>query len=85
MHVPEREFYCNKVVCFDLKTCKWTRLAALPDQSDPDSDGMPEGRRSHSALNLKGSLVIFGGFNSRWVECKGGASNQILGGTVVLV
>jgi len=65
MHVPEREFYCNKVVCFDLKTGKWTRLAALPDQSDPDSDGMPEGRRSHSALNLKGSLVIFGGFNSR--------------------
>jgi len=59
-HVLREEFYCNKVVCFDVETGVWTKPADLTTEGEA-----PEGRRSHSALNLNGNLVVFGGFNSK--------------------
>ena len=38
----------------------WTKPADLTTEGEA-----PEGRRSHSALNLNGNLVVFGGFNSK--------------------
>jgi len=58
-HVLREEFYDNKVVCFDTETGVWTKPDLTPE------GGVPEGRRSHSALNLNGNLVVFGGFNSK--------------------
>ncbi|KAK0042490.1 kelch domain-containing protein 3 [Biomphalaria pfeifferi] len=51
------EFYCNRLMAFDTVTETWTRLAS----STVDA---PLGRRSHSAFEYKGSLYIFGGYNS---------------------
>jgi len=60
-HVPREEFYSNQVICFDVRTGVWSKPLAHAEQSA----ALPEGRRSHSALNLHGNLVIFGGFNSK--------------------
>lgn len=51
------DYYSNKVCYLDTTTLTWhTPAVELPQ---------PAGRRSHSALNLDGKLLIFGGYNGR--------------------
>ena len=52
----QTEIYSNRLVYLDLTSLKWEQ----PEIRDPQ----PIGRRSHSALNLNGDLLIFGGYNS---------------------
>jgi len=54
---PQTEFYSDKLIYLDLDTLHWEH----PHIPRPK----PIGRRSHSALNLNGGLLIFGGYNSR--------------------
>lgn len=52
------EYYENTISYYDVATNTWERPNVVM------GDLVPEGRRSHSALNLDGHLMIFGGYNS---------------------
>lgn len=52
----QTEIYSDRLVYLDLTSLRWEQ----PEIRDPK----PIGRRSHSALNLDGDLLIFGGYNS---------------------
>lgn len=56
-HFPgvQSEFYSDKLVYLDIPTLRWETPAI--------SSTKPRGRRSHSAINLDGDLLIFGGYN----------------------
>jgi N-acetylneuraminic acid mutarotase len=56
------DYYSNKVCYFDTTTYTWHNPNIQPN--------LPSGRRSHSALNLDGKLLIFGGYNGRTKEHK---------------
>jgi len=56
------DYYSNKVSYFDTATSTW--------HSPAIHQPLPSGRRSHSALNLGGKLLIFGGYNGRTKEHK---------------
>ena len=51
------EVYSNKLSYLDTGTRTW--------HTPPFKGPVPKGRRSHSALNLDGRLMIFGGYNGR--------------------
>ena len=51
------EVYSNKLSYLDTGTRTW--------HTPPFKGPVPKGRRSHSALNLGGRLMIFGGYNGR--------------------
>jgi len=55
---PNHEYYCSEVRYFDTRTRTWCKPVV------GSSDDVPEGRRSHSALNYNGNLIVFGGYNS---------------------
>ena len=52
--------FSSLILAQDVETGVWTKPADLTTEGEA-----PEGRRSHSALNLNGNLVVFGGFNSK--------------------
>ena len=52
-----QEVYSNKLSYLDTGTRTW--------HTPPFKGPAPKGRRSHSALNLDGRLMIFGGYNGR--------------------
>ena len=52
----QTELYCDRLFYLDLISLRWVQ----PEIQDPK----PMSRRSHSALNLDGGLLIFGGYNS---------------------
>lgn len=56
------DYYSNKVCYFDTTTFTWHNPSIEPP--------LPSGRRSHSAINLNGKLLIFGGYNGRTKEHK---------------
>jgi len=56
------DYYSNKVSYFDTVTSSWHSPAIQPP--------LPSGRRSHSAINLNGKVLIFGGYNGRTKEHK---------------
>eukprot|EP00092_Neocalanus_flemingeri_P007660 GFUD01008272.1.p1 GENE.GFUD01008272.1~~GFUD01008272.1.p1 ORF type:complete len:401 (-),score=117.36 GFUD01008272.1:98-1300(-) len=56
------DYYSNKVSYFDTTTSTWHSPAINPP--------LPSGRRSHSAINMMGKLLIFGGYNGRTKEHK---------------
>jgi len=56
------DYYSNKVCYFDTLTFTWHNPTLEPP--------LPSGRRSHSAINLDGKLLIFGGYNGRTREHK---------------
>ena len=49
------DYYSNKVSYFDTATSTW--------HSPAIHQPLPSGRRSHSAINLEGKMLIFGGYN----------------------
>ena len=49
------DYYSNKVSYFDTATSTW--------HSPAIHQPLPSGRRSHSATNLEGKMLIFGGYN----------------------
>lgn len=52
----QEEIYCAQIVYLDLRTLEW---------HTPETSGdMPVGRRSHSAFEYGGRLMMFGGYNS---------------------
>jgi len=51
------EVYSNKLSYLDTSTRTW--------HTPPFKGPVPKGRRSHSALELDGRLMIFGGYNGR--------------------
>jgi hypothetical protein len=53
------DFYSNKVCYLDTQTLVWHNPSIVQGSQHPC------GRRSHSALNLDGRLLIFGGYNGR--------------------
>jgi len=57
-----RDFYSNKICYLDTVSLRWFSPSILPP--------WPAGRRSHSAINLDGKLVIFGGYNGQRKEHK---------------
>jgi len=59
-HLQQEEYYCSQVTYFDTETLTWVQ----PHVADEGEGEIPDGRRSHSALNFHGDLVIFGGYNS---------------------
>jgi len=56
------DYYSNKVSYFDTVTSTW--------HSPAIHQPLPSGRRSHSAINLEGKMLIFGGYNGRTKEHK---------------
>jgi len=57
-HNLGRDFYSNKVSCYNSLTSTWSS----PDILYP----LPSGRRSHSAVSLEnGKILMFGGFHGR--------------------
>lgn len=56
------DYYSNKVCYLDTLSLRWHNPSIHPP--------LPTGRRSHSALNLDGKLLIFGGYNGRTKEHK---------------
>jgi len=57
--VQGAEFYTNKVHYLDTRKLQWHS----PAVESRSVTSCPEGRRSHSAVELDGGLLIFGGFN----------------------
>ena len=58
------EFYTNKLHYLDTLALKWN----APKIANLQAKDIPEGRRSHSALNVDGKLVIFGGYNGKTLK-----------------
>jgi len=56
------DYYSNKICYLDTQSLTWHNPCITPPH--------PNGRRSHSALNLDGKLLIFGGYNGRTKEHK---------------
>lgn len=54
------EYYSDQLVYLDLSSNEWIEPNILGCR--------PRGRRSHSAVNLDGNLLIFGGFNGNTKE-----------------
>ncbi len=56
----QTEYYTNKLNYLDTSTMTW----CSPKVKNQPST-IPEGRRSHSAVNVNEKLLIFGGYNGR--------------------
>ena len=58
------EYYCDRLSIFDTTTQTWITPPKVSKQP------RPSGRRSHTAINLNGNLLLFGGYNSSTLEHK---------------